>query len=135
MIVLNVEGDTVHLHDPHGHPYATLPVTAFTAAWRAESVAYSDAPYVLRSGFVREHEVTPAEALRSSLPGAVRWLAGRQDLPMPPGSLGGAAALDAFADQVSRGSTRASARCWRNSASASASAASSTRPRAWTRWD
>ncbi|MER5784129.1 hypothetical protein ABT104_20795 [Streptomyces mobaraensis] len=103
VLVLGVDGDTVLLHDPHGHPYATLPVAAFTAAWRAETVDYADAPYGLRTDFVRDREIAPAEALRRSLPGAVRWLAGREDLPMPPGSLGGAAAVDALADRVSRG--------------------------------
>ena len=32
------DGDTVVFHDPHGHPYATLPVTDFLAAWEAKAV-------------------------------------------------------------------------------------------------
>ncbi|MFJ8043869.1 hypothetical protein ACIRBX_25545 [Kitasatospora sp. NPDC096147] len=100
VVVLEVDDDTVLLHDPHGHPYATLPVADFVAAWEAKSVAYTDQPYGMRSGFVREREVGAAEALRASLPGAVRWLTGRRELPMPPGSLGGAAALEALADRV-----------------------------------
>ncbi|MEV5597567.1 hypothetical protein [Streptomyces sp. NPDC052496] len=103
VVVLAVENGTVLLHDPHGHPYATLPAPAFAAAWRAESVPYADAPYVMRSAFVRERAVDPADALRQSLPGAVRWLAGRDDLPVPPGTLGGAAAVEALADRVAEG--------------------------------
>ncbi|MFI5530302.1 hypothetical protein ACIA8O_17355 [Kitasatospora sp. NPDC051853] len=103
VVVLEVGDGTVLLHDPHGHPYATMPLDAFTAAWEAKSVAYIAEPYVLRGGFVREREVGAEEALRASLPGAVRWLAGRQDLPVPPGSLGGAAAVEALAGQVEAG--------------------------------
>ncbi|MFK8849417.1 hypothetical protein [Streptomyces sp. Ac-502] len=103
VVVLAVENNTVLLHDPHGHPYATLPTPAFAAAWRAETVPYTDDTYVMRSAFAQERTVDPADALRQSLPGAVRWLAGRDDLPVPPGTLGGAAALEALADQVAEG--------------------------------
>ncbi|GGT40163.1 hypothetical protein P6B95_32295 [Streptomyces atratus] len=101
--VLAVDGDTVLLHDPHGHPYATLPTADFAAAWEAKSVTYTDAPFVMRTRFARERDVTVAEALRDSLPDALRWLAGRDDLAMPPGSLGGAAAVEALASQVAEG--------------------------------
>ncbi|MGW1108072.1 hypothetical protein [Streptomyces sp. NPDC002540] len=101
--VLAVDGDTVLLHDPHGHPYATLPTADFAAAWEAKSVTYTDAPFVMRTGFVRERDVTVADALWESLPGALRWLAGRDDPAMPPGSLGGAAAVEALASQVAVG--------------------------------
>ncbi|MGW6460833.1 hypothetical protein ACWF94_33725, partial [Streptomyces sp. NPDC055078] len=103
LVVLAVEGDTVLLHDPQGHPYATLPAAAFAASWRGESVAYCDTPFVMRTDFVREREVSQAEALRNALPGAVRWLAGRDELPVPSGTLGGAAAMEALAAQVAEG--------------------------------
>ncbi|MFI5671687.1 hypothetical protein [Streptomyces sp. NPDC051704] len=103
VVVLRADEERVRLHDPHGHPYATLPTGAFLAAWEGESVAYTDAPYVLRTGFVREREVGGDEALRRSLPGAVRWLAGRDDLPVPPGSVGGTAAAEELAARLSRG--------------------------------
>ncbi|MFE2146270.1 hypothetical protein ACFXA3_31850 [Streptomyces sp. NPDC059456] len=103
VVVLAVGAEQVRFHDPHGFPHATLPVEAFLAAWEAKSVGYVDAPYVLRTGFVRAYEVTAAEALRASLPEAVRWLTGRSDLPMPPGSLGGAAAVEELAALLSRG--------------------------------
>ncbi|OKI07218.1 hypothetical protein A6A06_36465 [Streptomyces sp. CB02923] len=110
VVVLAVENGTILLHDPHGHPYATLPAPAFAAAWRAETVPYTDDAYVMRSAFVRERATDPADALRRSLPDAVRWLAGRDDLPVPPGSLGGAAAVEALADQVAKGDLTAEAR-------------------------
>ncbi|MFC4007858.1 hypothetical protein ACFOY2_11530 [Nonomuraea purpurea] len=103
LVVLAVEGDTVVVHDPHGHPYATLPVADFLAAWRAESVAYLSTSFVLRTGFARVREVPVREALRDSLPTAVRWLDGRDDLPVPPGSLGGAAAALRLAELVEQG--------------------------------
>ncbi|MFJ9518613.1 hypothetical protein ACIRPK_10145 [Kitasatospora sp. NPDC101801] len=103
VVVLAVGEDGVELHDPHGHPFVTLPTAAFLAAWEAKSVSYIDAPFVLRTGFVRDRRVAPVDALRRSLPGAERWLAGRDELPMPPGSLGGAAAVEALADLVAQG--------------------------------
>ncbi|MFJ9428607.1 hypothetical protein ACIRQY_02990 [Streptomyces sp. NPDC101490] len=103
VVVLAADRDEVELHDPHGHPYATLPTGAFLAAWEARSIAYTDAPFVLRTGFTRLRRVSAADALRQSLPGAVGWLAGRDDLPMPPGSLGGEAAVEALADLVAGG--------------------------------
>ncbi|WP_051806624.1 hypothetical protein [Streptomyces sp. NRRL F-2747] len=57
----------------------------------------------MRTGFVRQRRVTPADALRKSLPAAERWLPGRDDLPMPPGSLGGPAAVATLADIVAHG--------------------------------
>ncbi|MFJ7155273.1 hypothetical protein ACIQUQ_10055 [Streptomyces sp. NPDC101118] len=97
VVVLAVTGGEVVFHDPHGHPYATLPVGDFLTAWEAKSVGYVDEPYVMRAGFVREREVTAGEALLRSLPGAGAWLAGRTGLPVPPGTLGGAAGVEALA--------------------------------------
>ncbi|MEU1495784.1 hypothetical protein ABZ456_36800 [Streptomyces sp. NPDC005776] len=101
--VLEVDGGTVVFHDPHGHPYSTLPVADFAAAWEAKAVGYVDAPYVMRAGFVQERKVSAEEALRASLPAAERWLAGRQDRPVPPGTLGGADGVEALADLVEGG--------------------------------
>lgn len=103
VVVLEIDGGTVVFHDPHGHPYATLPVADFLTAWEAKSIYYVDAPYVMRAGFVRERRVTPEEALRRSLPDAQRWLAGRGDLPVPAGTLGGAAGVEALTAQAEGG--------------------------------
>lgn len=105
VVVLEVDDETVLLHDPHGHPYATLPTAQFMASWKADAVTYTDEPFVMRADFVRRERVTDIEALRRSLPGGVGWLAGREDLPVPPGTLGGAAALERLAEQVDDGLT------------------------------
>ncbi|MEV4891721.1 hypothetical protein AB0K48_20295 [Nonomuraea sp. NPDC055795] len=103
VMVLAVDGDTVLLHDPEGFPYATLPVEDFLKSWQAESVTYESEGFVLRTGFNRVREVPFMDALRDSLPGAARWLAGRDDLPVPPGTLGGGEAVHALADLVESG--------------------------------
>lgn len=102
--VLEVEADgTVVFHDPHAHPFATLPIADFITAWEAKGIACADIPYVLRAGFVQEKVVTAEDALRRSLPAAASWLAGREDLPVPPGTLGGAAGVEALAEMADRG--------------------------------
>jgi hypothetical protein len=77
LVVLGVEDDTVLLYDPHGYPYATLPVEAFLGAWRGAGVPYTEAGYVLRTGFAVRAEISEPDALRRSLPAATAWLAGR----------------------------------------------------------
>lgn len=74
VVVIEVDDATVTLHDPHGHPYATLPLDAFVAAWRAETVPYPSTPFTMRAGFHRVCDVDTATALRRSLPDAMRWL-------------------------------------------------------------
>ncbi|WP_378739873.1 hypothetical protein [Nocardia brasiliensis] len=91
VVVLGVEGDTVLLHDPQGHPFATLPTAAFAEAWRGEQVSYIDTPFVMRSAFVRNRVVSPVDALESSMPQAIRWLGGA------------CAAIDELAELVARG--------------------------------
>jgi hypothetical protein len=101
--VLEVDDAVVRFHDPLGFPYATLPVPEFLAAWRADTIAYRTTPYTMRSGFRRVRDVPADEALRAALPGAVAWLRGRDDLPVPPGTIGGAAAVLRLADMVADG--------------------------------
>jgi hypothetical protein len=103
VVVLDADDAIIRLHDPHGHPYATLPAPEFLAAWRADTIAYRTAPYTMRSDFHRLREVTAEAALRAALPGAVAWLRGRDDRPVPPGTLGGAAAAHLLADLVAGG--------------------------------
>ncbi len=103
LVVTGVEDDIVHFHDPHGHPYATLPIDDLIAAWRAESVGYPTEPFAARADFRRVRDVDSATALRQALPTAARWLAGDADLTVPPGSLGGAAAIERLAELVESG--------------------------------
>ncbi|GAA2077466.1 hypothetical protein GCM10009801_33590 [Streptomyces albiaxialis] len=100
VVVVEADGDTLVLHDPHGHPYATLPAADFVAAWRGDTVIYCDESYVMRAGFTVEREVAPRDALRAALPGAVAWLGGRTDRDVPPGTLGGAEAVEELARQL-----------------------------------
>src|SRR6476469_1829595 len=103
VVVTGVEDGIVRFHDPHGHPYATLPADDFIAAWRADSIGYATEPFTARAGFQRVRDVDPATALRRALPMAARWLAGEADVPAPPGSLGGAAAAEGLAELVETG--------------------------------
>ncbi|MFJ8231833.1 hypothetical protein ACIQ9E_18035 [Streptomyces sp. NPDC094448] len=104
VVVLDIGSDgTVLLHDPEGFPYATLGAPAFLAAWQADAVPYTDEPYIMRSSFVRERDVSGEQALRDSLPLAARWLGGRDDLPVAPGTLGAAAGVAGFAELVKAG--------------------------------
>ncbi|WTW99137.1 hypothetical protein OG216_39920 [Streptomycetaceae bacterium NBC_01309] len=103
VVVVEADADTLVIHDPHGHPFATLPAAAFAAAWRADAVPYIDQPYVMRHSFVRERFVAEPDALRDSLPRAVAWLGNAGDDRAPAGSVGGAEAVEALAGQVRRG--------------------------------
>jgi hypothetical protein len=107
VVVTGTENDMVRLHDPHGHPYATLPVADFIAAWRAvpaaESIGYAAEPFTAWTGFRRIGDTDPAAALRRALPAAARWLGGEMKRSVPPGSLGGAAALERLAEIAEAG--------------------------------
>ncbi|SMC71111.1 hypothetical protein [Kibdelosporangium aridum] len=76
VLLLEATEDIVVLHDPHGHPYATLPVAGFVAAWEGKAVTYCDEPFVTRSAFVRDRVVSEVDALAASIPQAIRWLDG-----------------------------------------------------------
>lgn len=103
VVVTGAEDGMVRFHDPHGHPYATLPTGDFLTSWRADSIGYATEPFTARAGFERVRDVDPAAALRRALPAAARWLAGDGSRPAPPGSLGGAAAVERLAGLVEAG--------------------------------
>ena len=103
VVVTGADRDVIRFHDPHGHPHATLPGADFLAAWRAESIGYATRPFTARAAFRREREVSAEAALRQVVPIAARWLDGDTPGPLPPGSLGGAAALDRLAELVQAG--------------------------------
>ena len=102
VVVTGMEDGMVRFHDPHGHPYATLPADDFLTAWRAGSIGYATEPFTARDGFERVRDVDPAAALRRALPVAARWLAG-DAAGLPPGSRGGAAAVERLAELVEAG--------------------------------
>ncbi|MFI9846598.1 hypothetical protein ACIHFD_56920 [Nonomuraea sp. NPDC051941] len=103
VVVLEVDGDTVLMHDPEGYPYATLHADAFAEAWRGELITYLNRPFRMRYGFTRREVVAPEEALRRSLPAGAAWLAGRTDVEVPPGTLGQAEAAERTARLVEEG--------------------------------
>jgi hypothetical protein len=95
VVVTAVADRVVHFHDPHGFPYATLPVDEFAAAWESVTFEYPAAPFTMRSGFGPVREVAVAAALRASLPAARRLL--DQDGESP------AEAIERFAGLVAAG--------------------------------
>lgn len=103
VVVIGVDDATVTLHDPHGHPYATLPREAFVAAWRAETVPYPSTPFTMRAGFRRIREVDVTTALRRSLPNAVRWLEASAGEPATTGGPGAGDTVERLAGLVTAG--------------------------------
>ncbi|GAB3964315.1 hypothetical protein V1634_01640 [Plantactinospora veratri] len=102
VVVLDVVDDRVLVHDPHGYPYAQVPVGDFLAAWRAETVDYGD-PYTMRTDFRQVAEVPDAEAIRSIVPIAIKRLAMEPEVAMPPGSLGNGEAAERVAELIEAG--------------------------------
>ncbi len=103
VVVMNVDGDMVRYHDPQGFPFATLPASAFLAAWRADTIGYKSTSYTMRSDFCRVAEVSTEDALRASVPRAAVWLSPRDDADVPPGTVGGQDATDRLAEMILAG--------------------------------
>ena len=102
VVVLDVNDERVLVHDPHGYPYAEVPVEDFLLAWRAETVSYGK-PYTMRTDFVKVADVADADAIRATIPTAIERLAMHGDLEMPPGSLGNGAAAERAAQLIEAG--------------------------------
>jgi hypothetical protein len=102
VVVLDVDDERVLIHDPHGFPYAEVPVADFLAAWKADTLAYGD-PYTMRTGFEQVAEVPDDDAVRSILPAARDHLAMVTDEKMPEGSLGNAEAAFRVAELIEAG--------------------------------
>ena len=102
VVVLDVNDARVLVHDPHGYPYAEIPIGDFMTAWRAETVSYGD-PYTMRTEFVKVVDVKDADAIRSIIPAAIEWLSMPADPQMPPGSLGNGEAAERTAQLIDAG--------------------------------
>ncbi len=100
LLVLDVDDDRVRYHDPHGFPHATLPVQAFLTAWRADTIGYKSTRYTIRSDFQQVREVSEEAALRACLPQAAAWLSRRDDIEVPPGTIGGQDATDRLTEMI-----------------------------------
>jgi hypothetical protein len=96
LIVLGINSECVVMHDPQGYPYASLPLGRFLAAWRAETLNYGK-PFTMRTNFTRIRVVPEEEAIRASLPAALRWLSMEGEHKPPQGSLGNEQAAMALA--------------------------------------
>ncbi|MFB4317733.1 hypothetical protein [Actinomadura sp. 21ATH] len=101
-LVLGVDGERVLLHDPQGYPYAQLPVADFMEAWRGDGIDYGE-PYTMRTNFIQVASVGVEDVIGASIPGAIDWLGADSGHPMPPGSLGNAAAAAALAALLESG--------------------------------
>ena len=99
VVALAVEEAAVRFHDPHGYPYATLPIVHFVRAWKADSVGYGNAAYAMRLNFRQIRNVTLEAALRASIPRTMHWLVNEHG----GGSLVGESALTTLADQIEGG--------------------------------
>ncbi|KAK3293850.1 NlpC/p60-like transpeptidase-domain-containing protein [Chaetomium fimeti] len=99
LVILRVLGDWVELHDPHGYPYASLPLRDFMGAWRAAGIAYGE-PYMMRTGFRQVGQYSEEDIIRRSLDVARRWLAMHGEHDLPPGSVGNRMAAEQLALQI-----------------------------------
>ncbi|TQW00782.1 RADC family protein [Cordyceps javanica] len=104
VVVLGIDGDTVTIHDPHGYPYATLPLQEFMAAWKTDSLGYGKS-YTMRTDFRQVEVLTEEEVIRRSIPNALKHIslqaAGVDD--MPPGSAANEAAIKWLCDRIEVG--------------------------------
>jgi len=105
VVVLGLGEGRVLMHDPQGHPYATLPVDDFITAWRAESVDYAT-PYTMRTAFRQLRDVSEAVAIEAALPAARRWLSMAAGRHLPAGTIGNGAAAERLAELVEAGCDR-----------------------------
>jgi hypothetical protein len=103
VVVLDVDDDRIRYHDPHGFPYATLPVAAFLAAWRADTIGYKTTRYTIRSNFEHVRRVSEHAALLACLPLAAAWLTQRDNVDVPPGTIGGRDGTDRLAEMILAG--------------------------------
>ncbi|WP_273841680.1 hypothetical protein [Rubrobacter calidifluminis] len=99
VVVLEVIGDQILLHDPAGYPCAVMDAAELLEAWRADAIDYKRGPYTLRSGFRRVEEVRREESISRTLP--LAWENVEHD-PGGPVAYGGPRALRMLAGDLRR---------------------------------
>ncbi len=67
IVILNLDGDRVQVHDPQFYPFAVLPVDDLMRAWDATGLGYATNAYTLRGDFQEERQVTTDEMLEDTL--------------------------------------------------------------------
>lgn len=102
VVVLAVESGWVRMHDPEGHPFATLPLDDFMDAWQADSVDYGE-PFTMQTNFRQVREVDEEAVILASLPAASRWLSMTDPCHVPEGTIGNAEATTALARMIENG--------------------------------
>lgn len=102
VVVVDLDGEHVLLHDPQGYPYARLPVGRFLKAWRAETLDYGSA-FTMRSRFRQTAVKSEDEILHAALPNAAKWLGMTEADDAPPGTLGNSEAAIRLAENLEDG--------------------------------
>ncbi|PNP45414.1 hypothetical protein TGAMA5MH_02637 [Trichoderma gamsii] len=99
VVVLSVDNDMVEMHDPYGHPCATLPVKEFLTAWKTGSLGYGKS-YTTRTDFRQVKELSEVEVIRRSIPSALKHISTTNGGDMPPGSTANEAATKWLVNQI-----------------------------------
>lgn len=102
LIAVEIDDQSVLMHDPQGYPYARLPISQFLKAWQAETIDYAS-PFTMRFGFRQIERKSEEDLILSAVPAAKRWLAMENAAFVPPGTIGNGAAAEALAEAVERG--------------------------------
>ena len=92
---------SIRFHDPQGlrRPYCPLRSSSTRGA-PSRSATSRRTPSSCATDFERVSCISTQEALNASLDLARNWALSRDELPVPPGTLGGRAAYEQFADQL-----------------------------------
>jgi hypothetical protein len=67
VLALAIEDETILLHDPWKFPCASLPISEFMQAWRAERIDYAEQPYTFRAHFSQLEQVSLEETIARTL--------------------------------------------------------------------
>lgn len=95
VIVLELEGDTVRLHDPQRYPLVTIPIGELMQAWDASRLGYTAVPYTLRHGFHERIQMSHQERKEGGVKQAAQLL---WNPPEGPVVYGGARAFSLAAE-------------------------------------
>jgi len=101
--VVAVNDDEVTFHDPHGFPYSTLPVDAFLAAWRTDTIGYADEHYGMWSDFERRSTPSVETAIDAAVAAGVAWAESGTNQPPADGTVVASSGVLVLASLVEEG--------------------------------
>ncbi|MXN48598.1 hypothetical protein GR138_25660 [Shinella kummerowiae] len=104
VVVLEMDHESVLMHDPEGFPYARLPLELFLQSWRTATLDYGTS-FTMRHGFRQISMRSNADIICASLPSARRWLSCQGTMDIPSGTIGNGEAAHALADMIKTGIT------------------------------